>query len=253
MEKASKIYKTLMKKDFAGHTKTYIKTALSMETAIHEAKHLVDQIEHPELTLNLDAEFSAHVTSAIFNPAPRAALLSAIRRMENYAMYHRLSRMNEVARKLWEMAMRSAGGEIYTEDSLRRDLIHLYNDYRTIRENAFFEPLGDFNEKIVRKIAEHYGFANPGDSIDLSSPNESMVKAPSKLFAPLQIPSQQITNRYMPEIQVKGDADSNRNSKKFDNAYYGGVKSIESGNSPGIVIRESDSKKIVVHDAPISY
>ena len=57
----------------------------------------------------------------------------------------------------------------------------------------------------------------------------------------------------MPEIQVKGDADSNRNSKKFDNAYYGGVKSIESGNSPGIVIRESDSKKIVVHDAPISY
>ncbi|MBR2210420.1 MAG: hypothetical protein IJ896_02950 [Fibrobacter sp.] len=253
VEKASKIYKTLMKKDFAGHTKTYIKTALSMEIAIHEAKHLVDQIEHPELTLNLDAEFSAHVTSAIFNPAPRAALLSAIRRMENYAMYHRLSRMNEVARKLWEMAMRSAGEEIYTEDSLRRDLIHLYNDYRTIRENVFFEPLGDFNEKIVRKIAEHYGFANPGDSIDLSSPNESMVKAPSKLFAPLQIPSQQITNRYMPEIQVKGDADSNRNSKKFDNAYYGGVKSIESGNSPGIVIRESDSKKIVVQDAPISY
>jgi hypothetical protein len=113
--------------------------------------------------------------------------------------------------------------------------------------------LGDFNEKIVRKIAEHYGVANPGDSIDLSSPNESMVKAPSKLFAPLQIPSQQITNRYMPEIQVKGDADSNRNSKKFDNAYYGGIKSIESGNSPGIVIRESDSKKIVVQDAPISY
>ena len=129
----------------------------------------------------------------------------------------------------------------------------MYNDYRTIREKNFFEPVGDFNEKKKKKIAEHYGFANPGDSIDLSSPNESMVKAPSKLFAPLQIPSQQITNRYMPEIQVKGDADSNRNTKKFDNAYYGGVKSIESGNSPGIVIRESDSKKIVVHDAPISY
>ena len=250
VEKASKVYKSLMKKSFAGRTKSYIKTALAMETSIHEAKHLADQIEHPELTLNLDAEFSAHVTSAIFNPAPNAALFSAIRRTENYAMYHQLSRMNEVVRKLWEMAMRSAGEEIYTDDSLRHDLIRLYNDYRTIRENAFFEPLEDFNTEIVRKVAEHYGIGNLGDSLDLSSPNKSTVKDLPKLSVPLKFPSQQITNRYMPEIQVKGDENSSHSNKSFDHAYYGEVKSIENGNSPGIVIRESGSRKIVVQETP---
>ena len=159
--------------------------------------------------------------------------------------------MNEVVRKLWEIAMRSAGEEIYTDDSLRCDLIRLYNDYRTIRENAFFEPLEDFNAEIVRKVTEHYGVGNPGDSLDLSSPNKSTVKDRPKLSAPSKIPSQQITNRYMPEIQVKGDEDSSHNSKSFDHAYYGEVKSIENGNSPGIVIRESGSSKIIVQETPI--
>ena len=89
LQKASEIYNLLLKKDFGGKSIAYIKRAEELNTTIHEIKHIVDQIEHPELTLNLDAEFSAHVTEAIFSPAPNVALLSAIQRMENYAMVQR--------------------------------------------------------------------------------------------------------------------------------------------------------------------
>ena len=164
VERASLIYNKLMKKDFLGKPKKYVTQALSMEVAIHEAKHLVDQIEHPELTLNLDAEFSAHVTAAIFNPAPNAALFSAIDRMDAFAMHHRLSVMNDVTRKLWKMAQRSAFEETYSNDSLRQDLLRLYCDYRTVREHASFGSLVDFNRQIASKVAEHYGLA---DSVSL--------------------------------------------------------------------------------------
>lgn len=156
VDRASKTYRSLMKKDLAGHTRTEIKKFLAMEVAVHEAKHLADQIEHPELTLNLDAEFAAHVTAAIYSPSPNVALMSAIQRMENYAMYHRLSKLDGVVARLWNMALRSANNELYTNDSLRRDLMNLYNQYRTIRENRGFEPLGDFEAQIVQKIAEFY-------------------------------------------------------------------------------------------------
>ena len=36
--------------------------------------------------------------------------------------------------------------------SVNFDLANLYNNYRTIRENAFFEPLNEFAEKIVNKL-----------------------------------------------------------------------------------------------------
>ena len=160
LEKASKIYNQLMKKDFLGKPKKFVTQAMSMEVAIHEAKHLVDQIEHPELTLNLDAEFSAHVTAAIFNPAPNAALFSAIDRMAGFAMHHRLAVMNDVTRKLWTMAQRSAFEETYSNDSLRQDLLRLYCDYRTVREHASFGSLVDFNRQIALKVAEHYGLAD---------------------------------------------------------------------------------------------
>lgn len=164
LEKASKIYNQLMKKDFLGKPKKFVTQTMSMEVAIHEAKHLVDQIEHPELTLNLDAEFSAHVTAAIFNPAPNAALFSAIDRIAGFAMHHRLAVMNDVTRKLWTMAQRSAYEESYSSDSLRLDLLRLYCDYRTVREQASFGSLVDFNRQIASKVAEHYGIA---DSISL--------------------------------------------------------------------------------------
>ena len=152
LAKAGEIYNTLMKKDFGGKSKAYIKRIEEINTAIHEAKHIVDQIEHPELTLNLDAEFSAHVTEAIYSPAPNVALLEAIQRMEKYAMYQRQPYLNDVVYKMWMIADRSAYDEQYTNDSLRVDLMHLYESYRTIRENAYFEPLDEFYEKIVSKL-----------------------------------------------------------------------------------------------------
>lgn len=152
LQKASEIYNLLLKKDFGGKSIAYIKRAEELNTTIHEIKHIVDQIEHPELTLNLDAEFSAHVTEAIFSPAPNVALLSAIQRMENYAMVQRQPYLNQVVAKLWTLAKRSAYEMQYTNDSLRIDLMDLYDNYRTIRENAYFEPLDEFTQKIVGKL-----------------------------------------------------------------------------------------------------
>lgn len=224
VEKASKIYKSLMKKDFAGHTRSEIKVALAMETAVHEAKHLADQIEHPELTLNLDAEFSAHVTAAMFNPAPNATLFSAIRRMENYAMNHQLSQMNEVVRKLWEMAIRSANEELYTDDSLRQDLLCLYNDYRTIRERASFETLDDFHHQIASKIAEHYNMEDVGKSLNLINTGCTSAIPHSKPTIQFQEQTPLGSGKYMPVGQVKLDEEP----------------------SGKIIIRESESGKIII-------
>ncbi|MEE0876784.1 MAG: hypothetical protein UIH18_05755 [Fibrobacteraceae bacterium] len=152
LQKASEIYNILLKKDFEDKSLAYIKKAAELNTTIHEAKHIVDQIEHPELTLNLDAEFSAHVTETIFSPVPNVALLSAIQRLERYAMHQRLSRLNQVVVDLWQIAMLSAYKEKYTNDSLQQDLIELYNNYRTIRENASFESLDEFTEKVIKKL-----------------------------------------------------------------------------------------------------
>jgi len=152
LAKASDVYNILLKKDFGGKSIAYIKRVEQINTSIHEAKHIVDQIEHPELTLNLDAEFSAHVTEAIYSPSPNVALLSAIQRMENYAMLQRQPYLNDVVKKMWLMANRSAYEKQYTNDSLRVDLMRLYENYRTIRENAYFDPLDNFFEKIVSKL-----------------------------------------------------------------------------------------------------
>ena len=152
LQRASEIYNQLMKKDFEGKSLAYIKRVEELNTAIHEAKHIVDQIEHPELTLNLDAEFSAHVTEAIFSPAPNVALLSAIQRMEKYAMVQQQPYLNQIVVKLWTMAKRSAYEKQYTNDSLQNDLMNLYSNYRTIRENAYFDSLDDFMDKITKKL-----------------------------------------------------------------------------------------------------
>ncbi len=152
LQRASEIYNRLMKKDFEGKSLAYIKRVEELNTAIHEAKHIVDQIEHPELTLNLDAEFSAHVTEAIFSPAPNVALLSAIQRMEKYAIVQQQPYLNQVVVKLWTMAKRSAYEEQYTNDLLQNDLMNLYNNYRTIRENAYFDSLDDFMGKIAKEL-----------------------------------------------------------------------------------------------------
>ena len=244
VEKASKIYNKLMKKDFLGRPRSFVARAVAMETAIHEAKHLVDQIEHPELTLNLDAEFSAHVTSAIFNPAPNVALLSAIRRMENYAMYHRLSSLNEVTRKLWEFAIRSANDQTYSDDSLRQDLVRLYCGYRTVREHVPFGPLGNFNSQIAVNVAGHYKLAD-----SLSQTVLECVDLPVTL--PKNASKEEFTTpqvRYLPVGEIEVKSTDSTPVRQFDKAYYGGVGSTPMEIRSRIVIEESGTGKVVYQE-----
>lgn len=149
--RASQIYMELVKRDFAGKDFEYVKNAGVVGVAIHEAKHLVDHIEQPELTLNLDREFNAHVVQAIYGIAVYSELFAAIDRMQNYAMHNRVHVLNDVTRKLWEMAIRSAEDSSYTVEVLRRDLKELYNNYRSIREHAQFGSLDKF-EKITDAV-----------------------------------------------------------------------------------------------------
>ena len=160
---ANEIYRRLMKKDFAGRSKRWIKKAQEMGVAIHEAKHIADQIEHPNLDLNLDLEFSAYVTMTIFSPSPNATLMHAASLLQSYAMANRTYAMDRVVQSLWQMARRSAFDENYTDDLLRRDLLALYDGYFTIKGDAMYEPLDDFRAQIASKIAEGYGMALPGD------------------------------------------------------------------------------------------
>ncbi|MCF0215713.1 MAG: hypothetical protein HUK21_05085 [Fibrobacteraceae bacterium] len=154
--KASEIYTKLLEMDYASKSRNYIKISKEIETVIHEAKHQIDGIEHPELTLNLDAEFSAHVTSAIFSPSPYAALLSAIQRMDRFGITQGEPVLYNVSKQLWELAIKSANDSSYTRDCLKLDLIDIYNNYRTIREMQYFSGLDDFQNLVVSEISKYY-------------------------------------------------------------------------------------------------
>lgn len=156
LAKASKIYRELVKRDFENKRFSYAKAVYQMDVAIHEAKHLVDNIEHPELTLNLDLEFNAHITEAIYSPAIYTALLSAINRMQNYAMFHQVFHLRKTTKKLWEFAIRAAEDPSYTEENLRTDLSIFYANYRTIREGAHFESLDVFEQTIITGLNHFY-------------------------------------------------------------------------------------------------
>lgn len=156
VEKASKIYTELLNRDLRDKNFEYLKSAYQLGVVIHEAKHLVDNIEHPELTLNIDREFSAHVTQTIYSPMRYVTLFSAIERMQNYAMFNQVNTLNEVVRKLWNMAIRSYEDSSYTIELLQSDLFELYGSYRTIREYASFEPLEQFEKVVVVGVNDFY-------------------------------------------------------------------------------------------------
>jgi len=152
---ADQIYKNLLTRDFAGKNKKEIIKALEMEIALHEAKHKADNYDAPHQTLNLDREFGAHVTAAIYSEAPFMALYSAIERIQNFYFHLNEERMQENTVALWEIA-RKALDSSYTKETLRHDLYILYTKYRTIRENEPLPLLGPYQEKIVSAIWEYY-------------------------------------------------------------------------------------------------
>lgn len=156
LTKANQIYNELVRRDFENKNFPYIKAVCQMGVAVHEAKHLADNIEHPELTLNIDREFSAHVTQTIYSPATYVTLFSAINRMQNYAMLNRVSELSQATRSLWELAIRSYDDQFYAKENLRSDLLQIYENYRTIREHASFESLDVFEQTVVRGVNQFY-------------------------------------------------------------------------------------------------
>lgn len=159
VEKASKVYNSLMKKDFLGKPKKFVKQSLSMEIAVREAKRLADRMDLSTMDY-LDGEFSAYIASAIFNPAPNVTMLSALHRMERCGVFNHHPVWDDMTHKFWKIARRSAFEEAYSNDSLRQDLLRLYCDYRTVREQVSLNPLADFYNQVVLKVAEHYGLAD---------------------------------------------------------------------------------------------
>lgn len=117
-DESNEVYRTLLKKDFGKRSKKYVARALAMGTALHEAKHRVDNIVLPEMTLNYDGETSAYLTAAMFSAAPHYELLSAIKHIEGYCYRHREKPLIKTLKALWELAKQDAKGEI-TEDELR--------------------------------------------------------------------------------------------------------------------------------------
>lgn len=153
---ASRIYLQLLEKDCQGKSVRFLKESAKIGTAIHEAKHAADRIDHPELTLNIDAEFSAHITTIIYAPSPSAELASAISRMENFAYHIHSAQLNAVVKELWNLARRRTSDQTYTNDSLRNDAERLYLDYRTLREAKKFEPLDEFEISIIAGLAKKF-------------------------------------------------------------------------------------------------
>lgn len=152
---ASRIYIEHLQRDFAGKDFDYIKKAVQIGVVIRETKHMIDNIEHPELSLNIDQEFSGLVTEAIYSPTPYSALFFAINRMQEHSISNRVPALHRVTKELWTIAMRTSRDPSYTLENMRIDLWKLYANYKTVREGAQFESLKNF-EKIVGKVNEFY-------------------------------------------------------------------------------------------------
>lgn len=153
---ASRIYLQLLEKDFREKSMRFLKESSKISTAIHEAKHAADRIDHPELTLNIDAEFSAHATTILYAASPNAELASAIIRMENFAYHIHSEQLNSVVKDLWNLARQATSDQAFTNDSLRNSVRTLYQNYRTLREGKSFEPLDEFENQIVSGLVKKF-------------------------------------------------------------------------------------------------
>jgi hypothetical protein len=155
LERANEIHRILLERDFKGKSGRRIARSLMMETALHEAKHKTDNYDAPWLTLNLDAEFSAHVTAAIFCDAPFASLASAIDRLQNFYVNLGDAVMGRATAALWRVA-ENAVSRNYTSGQLRGELVQVYSDYRTERELLPLPPLDAYKDRIVPAVYSYF-------------------------------------------------------------------------------------------------
>jgi hypothetical protein len=139
-------------KDFVKSNFKQIKTALIIQTAIHEAKHKIDEYEAPDQRLSVDNEVSAHLTAAIFSSCPFNGLNSAIGRMEGFSRNVRSRTLNNMIRQLSNLEVSSLNKKNYGSEQLREDLRRIYANYRTIGGNSELIDLGDFESYVVGEV-----------------------------------------------------------------------------------------------------
>lgn len=150
-EDANRIVRALLHRDFEGKSAEQVARALTVETAIHEAKHKTDEIDLPTMTLNWDCEISAHLTQAICGNTPFHSLVDAIGRIEGF---HEPQDDPEIAlllSQLWGIAAKAAAPG-YQEARLRQDLRQVYDGYVTFSSRSHLPPLENFNRVVVPPI-----------------------------------------------------------------------------------------------------
>jgi Txe/YoeB family toxin of Txe-Axe toxin-antitoxin module len=138
-------------KDFAGLNLEQIKTALIIQTTIHEAKHKVDEYELPKVRLNLDREISAYLTEAIFSPCPFNDLISTINQVEGFSRNFNSRTLDKMLEQLNILEAASIKDN-YTPEQLKAELRKIYSNYRTIDGNKRFIDLTEFENIVVTEI-----------------------------------------------------------------------------------------------------
>ena len=148
LEKANRIRYELAYKDLNGFSLSQIENNLILQTAIHEAKHRIDEIEMPSMRLNLDLEISARLTEAIFGVYPSLGLRTLIEWTEAYYHSTKYIKLRYLLAELWVLADESLKQD-YTKELLRAELLKIYENYSTIQEEVSFIDLAEFEERMV--------------------------------------------------------------------------------------------------------
>ncbi len=148
LEKANKILYELAYKDLNGVSVYEIEKNFIIQTAIHEAKHRIDEIEMPSMRLNLDLEISALLTEAILGVYPFLSLRAIIVWTEAYYRSTKYTQLKYLLAELWLLAA-SVLKEDYSENLLRAQLLKIYENYFTIQEEVNFIDLKEFEQRML--------------------------------------------------------------------------------------------------------
>ncbi|MDR0515725.1 MAG: hypothetical protein LBH25_01615 [Fibromonadaceae bacterium] len=151
LERANSIRYELAHKDLNGNSLLQIEKNLIIQTAVHEAKHRIDEIEMPSMRLNLDLEISAYLTGAIVGVYPFLGLRKIIEWTEAYYRSTGYVKLKYLLAELWTLADKSLKQD-YTENLLKAELLKIYENYSTIQENESFIDLKEFEQRMLPAI-----------------------------------------------------------------------------------------------------
>ena len=150
-DEGNRILQALLRRDFAQKNMEQIADDLTVETAIHEAKHKADEIDLPAMNINFDCEVSAHLTQAICGDSPFHSLADAIGRIEGFYRSSGEADMGKLLFQLWGIAAKAAKPG-YPEERLREDLQQVYDGYAAGSSRTGLPPLDAFRRTVVPTI-----------------------------------------------------------------------------------------------------